>query len=115
MTIPPIVIVPLGGDGIVSARPVARAGPGNEHPLAVLMIATLEPRKNHLRVLNAMRHAGKLGGRAVTLTIAGRRGFHPAYDDAVRAAAHGQTGVVLNHEASDRDLARLFETHHATI
>ncbi len=112
---PAMALAPLGGDAIEPIRPGRRAPLAVDAPLLLLLLGTWEPRKNHLRVLQALRGAGQRSPRPIGLTIAGRRGHDPAYDQAVLAAAVGLPNVTFAHNVSDTDLAMLFARHQATI
>jgi len=112
---PPIMVVPLGSDipgqagedidpTAVSDEAVraAQSGP------FVLMVGTVEPRKNHAYVIDAFE-AG-LFERGVSLVVAGRRGWE---NDALihRLDNHPQLGkrLFFLDDASDTDIAFLYD------
>lgn len=70
---PPVLVAPLGFD-LPPLRSIPNTPPP-EHPYFVTL-GTIEPRKNHLLLLNLWRDlAERLGPRAPRLIILGRRGW----------------------------------------
>ena len=113
--IPPIVVIPLGGDSLTAVR----SGPPYEvklsTPLSVLNVGTLEPRKNHIRLLNALRAAQLQSDTAIKLTIVGRHGHDSAYERELFACAAETPGVLFLNSVKDAELIRLFQAHHASV
>ena len=67
---PPVAVAPLG-----IAAPEVKAPPAAPHPYFVVL-GTIEPRKNHLLLLNLWRQmAATLGPAAPRLVVIGRRGW----------------------------------------
>lgn len=82
---------PLGADFRVSApRPVRREVAALPWQRCLLMVGTLEPRKNHAQALDAMDLVWNAGHDAVLLII-GRAGVHCA-DVTERIAQHRESG-----------------------
>jgi len=85
-----------------------------DHP-AVLCVGTVEPRKNHLRILEAMRIAQRSGSR-FTGVFVGNAGwlngrFRSALSDA-KAAGHD---IVLRENVSNAELCGLYDAAAFTI
>lgn len=67
---PPVLVAPLGTD-----QPAVPGPPLPLEPYFVIL-GTIEPRKNHLLLLNLWRHfASRMGASAPRLLIVGRRGW----------------------------------------
>jgi len=103
----------LGAVGVTRAavlgtdRPVPADGPMPAGPYFVCA-ATIEPRKNHLLLLNAWRRMAEEGGEVPTLVLVGRRGWENenAVDMIERAPAL-RGHVVEAGAVGDGTLARL--------
>jgi len=69
---PPVLIAPLGIDLV----PAAQSATAHSHPPYFVCIGTIEPKKNHLLLLNLWRRlAIEQGGRAPRLVLIGQRGW----------------------------------------
>jgi glycosyltransferase involved in cell wall biosynthesis len=69
---PPILVAPLG----VACAGASRTEAGPTSPPYFVMLGTIEPKKNHLLVLNLWRRmAERLGERAPRLVLVGQRGW----------------------------------------
>jgi glycosyltransferase involved in cell wall biosynthesis len=94
-----IRVVPFGVDH--------GAEPGSTPPLGgepyVLMLGTVEPRKNHLRALAAWR---RLGVGRPQLVIVGRSGWECAEIARALDAATAEGGVIWRRDASEVEVAR---------
>ena len=113
---PEIAVVPLAAQFADLPR-VRTRGPvrGPDEPLRLLAVSTWEPRKNYPLLLRAVRRAQAHSGRAIHLTIVGRRGCFPAYDAEVDVLLDGMGEVAVLDRAGDRELAELYRTHHASV
>ena len=69
---PPVLIAPLG----VDLAPAALSAPASSQPPYFVCVGTIEPKKNHLLLLNLWRRlAIEQGGRAPRLVLIGQRGW----------------------------------------
>jgi glycosyltransferase involved in cell wall biosynthesis len=110
-TPPPVAVAPLG-----VALPAVEEPPVAMRPYFVVL-GTIEPRKNHLLLLNLWRHfAGTLGQAAPRLVVVGRRGWENenVLDMLERCAAID--GLVREHGTmADRELATLLRGARALL
>lgn len=71
----PVTVAPLGVEPVFSGSPGAADLPGLARPV-LLVCGTIEPRKNHLLLLNLWRDlAGRMGPATPRLVLVGRRGW----------------------------------------
>lgn len=105
-----VVPIELAGAFANSPRQTGGASrPRRGAPFTVLSVGTLEPRKNHLRLVRAFREARRRrGAPAMRLIIAGSHRPYPDYAAAVLAEAGG-LDVVFVEQPDDAKLARLYE------
>jgi alpha-1,3-rhamnosyl/mannosyltransferase len=93
-------VVPFGSDHVPSARP--------PHPLGgrpfALMLGTIEPRKNHLRLLAAWRTARR---ERPLLVVVGRRGWQCTATVAALRAAAAAGWLQWRHGADDAEVFAL--------
>jgi len=99
-------VIPFGSD---------HGGPGDEAPPRAapyfLMLGTIEPRKNHVRMLEAWR---ALGARRPALVVVGAPGWE--CDEAIRALrAAAADGVEWRPRADDREVRTLLRHAHALL
>jgi glycosyltransferase involved in cell wall biosynthesis len=115
MRVPKVVPCPLAGDAGASPRelvPPAALAPGA--PLLLLVVGTWEPRKNHARLLRALKVAQAKTTRPIALTLVGRRaGFGELDDEIIRLAA--LVGAELRNHVTDDELLELYRISEATV
>lgn len=118
---PETAVVPLGCDFSGRQRNEETDCPSNvrdkirkipEKGKYILMVGTIEPRKNHAYVLNAFDQA--LFEQGVNLVFAGRIGWNMA-EFAERIQSHPQQGKQFYHipDGSDDEIAWLYENAYA--
>jgi glycosyltransferase involved in cell wall biosynthesis len=104
-TLPPVVVVPLGIATPRSVTPAA-AAPGKPYFVSV---GTIEPKKNHLLLLNLWRQLrAELGDKTPRLIIVGRRGWENENIVDMLERSRSLVGFVEERGgASDREAAAL--------
>lgn len=91
------------------------AAPGEREPAHFLVVGTVEPRKGHWAVLDAVEDLWA-AGTAVRLTVVGRHGW--MVDELVRrmeALSAAQPGFTWLQNASDAELDQLYRTCTAAV
>jgi glycosyltransferase involved in cell wall biosynthesis len=103
--LPPITCAPLGIDAHLSRPEPAES---ENHPYFV-MIGTIEPRKNHILLLNIWRElAREMGSAAPVLHIVGHRGWENEHVLDLMERCEAIQPLVIEHgQMSDRSLAQL--------
>ncbi len=116
LQVPRITPCPLAGELPGTTRQKnAISGPVPAQPLQLLSIGTLEPRKNHVRLLHALIEARRFtSNRAIELTIVGRRAGFAELDSEIERLA-GAAGVTLHDHVSDEEVLSLLASSNATV
>lgn len=102
-----ILPVILPGEFAESPRIRQPSALSAEGPVSILCVGTVEPRKNHLALLNAFIAAARRSPRNLRLVIVGRR-TEPELAQQVEEIIAGNDGIVWEEGADD---ARLHDLH----
>ena len=103
-----VIAVQLPGEFPESAR-VQNPTPGDDAPIHILSVGTVEPRKNHETLLRAFAQARQSSGLDLRLTIAGgSHSIEPALADRVRAFIADHPAVTWEEHADDARLRDLY-------
>lgn len=86
-------------------EPTQASGDGR---LTILSVGTVEPRKNHLKLVEAFKLARANAPCPLRLVIVGREDTS-AYGDKFKAAINGQTDIIWDEDANDEKLHQLFK------
>jgi glycosyltransferase involved in cell wall biosynthesis len=116
LPVPRLVPCPLAGEFAGTGRRMApRCGPAPFEPLELLAVGTWEPRKNYPRLLRAVAEARRLSGKAIHLTIVGRRANLMELDNEIERIASELGGVTLLDHVSDEELLDLYDRCHSSV
>jgi len=117
MKLPAVVVCPLAGDlpGVPRVL-AARSSRDQNAGLRLLAVGTWEPRKNYLRLIQAVGQARALvPGLPITLTIVGRQAEYAAMETEGHRLAAEIGGIRLAGHVSDSELEQLYQTCDATV
>lgn len=111
---PPIAVAHLGTETVPGPAELDPASAGKPY---FVCVATIEPRKNHLLLLNVWKRlVEKHGGAAPTLHLVGKRGWeNEQVVDMLERCVALQGRVVEHPRMSDRDMGRLLHGAQALL
>jgi glycosyltransferase involved in cell wall biosynthesis len=110
---PPVLVAPFG----VDPANVAATGPPLPEAPYFVCVGTIEPRKNHLLLLNLWRQlVGEPAGTVPRLVLVGRRGWESENAIDMIERCPGLRGIVLERNlVSDTEMARLLKGARALL
>lgn len=105
--------VMLAGEFLENPR-VVDSHARNRDEIVILCVGTVEPRKNHIVLLDAFEEIVRRGKADIRLMIVGRR-TDPDLARAVRERVARNPGIIWNDDADDRSLAQLYRECDFTV
>jgi len=104
----PVKVIPMAGRHMQTADSEKKTGPAVLPDRYFLCVGTLEPRKNHVRVLHAFEEA-EASMPGIKLVIAGRRGWGEAPFRSRLRNSPARDRIILFEEVDDSMLTRLYK------